>query len=432
MTEELYAIAPAGMMGRVVWDRSRDRLTFFYDQNWRQARDSYPLSLSMPLTASEHSHNVIESFLWGLLPDNDGVLRRWGERFHVSPRHAFQLLQYVGEECAGGVQLVQPHRAAEWREGHDTGSAEWLSRDQVGERMHLLLRDHSNTRLGSDVGQFSLAGAQPKTGFIYDPERSRWGVPSGRIPTTHIFKPATGAYDGFAENEHFCMRIASALDMGVARSEIHNFDGVTTIVVERYDRVGAGLTAKRVHQEDMCQSLSRMPQSKYENQGGPSAVEIIDLIRQYSSKREEDENRFIDALIFNWLICGTDAHAKNYSFLIAPYGAIRLAPLYDLVSSLPYPQQINPRQAKLAMKIGSKYKSLQIGAPEWERFAEKVRVDVGDVRERISHIIEAAPAIARDIGEQARREISHDVIPRLVSALGERAEVCKAAMQGHR
>jgi serine/threonine-protein kinase HipA len=432
MTEELYAIAPGGTMGRVVWDRSRDRLTFLYDENWRQASDSYPLSLSTPLTASEHSHAVIEPFLWGLLPDNDGVLKRWGQRFHVSHRHAFQLLQHVGEECAGAVQLVEPHRVAEWREGYETGSVNWLSKDQVAERMRLLLEDHSVTRLGTDVGQFSLAGAQPKTGFTYDPERNQWGVPSGRIPTTHIFKPATGAYDGFAENEHFCMRIASALNMGVARSEIHNFGGVTTIVVERYDRAGAGLTARRVHQEDMCQSLSRMPQRKYENEGGPSAGEIIDLIRQYSSKREEDETRFIDALIFNWVICGTDAHAKNYSFLIAAYGAVRLAPLYDLVSSLPYPQQIDPRKAKLAMKVASKYKCLQIGAHEWERFAEKIRVDVEFLRERIFHIIEAAPVAAREIGEQLRREISHDVISRLEDTLHERAELCKIAMQSHR
>ena len=40
-------------------------------------------------------------------------------------------------------------------------------------------------------------------------------------------------------------------------------------------------------------------------------------------------------LIFNWLIAGTDAHAKNFSLLIAPGPQIRLAPLYDLASALP-------------------------------------------------------------------------------------------------
>ncbi len=46
--------------------------------------------------------------------------------------------------------------------------------------------------------------------------------------------------------------------------------------------------------------------------------------------------RFADALIWNWLIAGTDAHAKNYSLLLAG-DQVRLAPLYDIASALPYP-----------------------------------------------------------------------------------------------
>jgi len=42
-----------------------------------------------------------------------------------------------------------------------------------------------------------------------------------------------------------------------------------------------------------------------------------------------------DALVFNWLIAGTDAHAKkNYGFLFAG-DQIRLASLYDITSVLP-------------------------------------------------------------------------------------------------
>lgn len=39
--------------------------------------------------------------------------------------------------------------------------------------------------------------------------------------------------------------------------------------------------------------------------------------------------RFADALALNWLIGGTDAHAKNYSFLY-PRSIARLAPLHDV------------------------------------------------------------------------------------------------------
>lgn len=429
MMEELHALASGVMMGRVLWDRRRDRLSFVYEADWQSNATNYPLSLSMPLTAAEHGHNTVEAFLWGLLPDNDGILKRWGERFQVSPRHAFQLLRHVGEECAGAVQLVRPERALKWLEGSETGSVKWLKDQEIAQRLKLLLQDHSVSRIGSDAGQFSLAGAQPKTGFLYDPRGQRWGVPSGMIPTTHIFKPATGDFDGHAENEHFCIRLAHALDMPVASSAIHYFDGTTVIVVERYDRLRDAKKVIRIHQEDTCQALARMPQTKYQNQGGPSPREIIGLIRAHSSIREEDEKRFVDALIFNWLLSGTDAHAKNYSFLIAPRGQVRLAPLYDLSSALPYTRQITPRDATLAMKIGDKYKVLAIGAREWRKFATELRIDFDALRLRILQMVEALPEAARKVGSEIKIEgITHDVIERLIDALTERARRCGASI----
>lgn len=57
-----------------------------------------------------------------------------------------------------------------------------------------------------------------------------------------------------------------------------------------------------------------------------------------SADPEADVERFLKANMFNWLIGGgTDAHAKNYSFLIDAGDEIRLAPLSDLSSQLPYP-----------------------------------------------------------------------------------------------
>lgn len=429
MTDELYAVTAEGMMGRVIWDRRRDRLSFVYEAEWRSSAASYPLSLSMPLAAAEHPHKAVEPFLWGLLPDNDGILKRWGERFQVSPRHAFQLISHVGEECAGAVQLVRPERATKLLKGSERGSVEWMNDDEIAERVQLLLKDHSVSRTGADAGQFSLAGAQPKTGFFYDPADNRWGVPSGVIPTTHIFKPATGNFDGYAENEHFCINLARSLDMPVVSSAIRYFAGAAVIVVERYDRVRSGRTVSRIHQEDMCQALARMPQLKYQNQGGPSAREIITLIREHSTSREEDQARFVDALIFNWLISGTDAHAKNYSFLIAPQGEVRLSPLYDLTSALPYPKQIAPRKATLGMKIGNEYRLMRIGAHAWEKFAAELRIDFEILRARILQLATALPDTACKVGADIKTQGSaHDVIARLIDALAERALHCRAEM----
>ena len=70
-----------------------------YADAWRAAPGAYPLSLSMPLAAAEHPHAAIDPFLWGLLPDNELVVARWAQRFHVSPRNAFALIS-LGERTA--------------------------------------------------------------------------------------------------------------------------------------------------------------------------------------------------------------------------------------------------------------------------------------------------------------------------------------------
>ncbi|MGA7631477.1 MAG: HipA domain-containing protein [Terriglobales bacterium] len=126
---------------------------------------------------------------------------------------------------------------------------------------------NSAWRAATDTGQFSLAGAQPKTALLL--EGRRWGVPSGRTPTTHILKPPTGEWDGHAEIEHFCLLLARASGLVVPNSSVRRFRAEIAIVIERYDRIRSSDGWLRVHQEDMCQALGLHPAKKYENEGGP-------------------------------------------------------------------------------------------------------------------------------------------------------------------
>jgi serine/threonine-protein kinase HipA len=192
-----------------------------------------------------------------------------------------------------------------------------------------------------DAGQFSLAGAQPKTALLFDGQR--WGVPSGRIPTSHILKPALPHLNGHVENEHLCLDLARAFGFPAARSEARMFGDQQAIVVEGYDRVDMRVVAAdvavevrvfattvpvhRVHREDFCQALGLHPTRKYQSDGRPGAVTITTLLRsavsdgQRQSKKsrndrtiaaaDEDIATFCDALIFNWLIGNTDAHAAS-------------------------------------------------------------------------------------------------------------------------
>jgi serine/threonine-protein kinase HipA len=426
MTQELHALHQGCLLGIIQWDQRRNRYSFSYDEIWRRGgADVFPLSLSMPFAATSHQHSTIEAFLWGLLPDSDGVLKRWGERFQVSPKNAFKLLMHVGEECAGAVQLIPQDKVSEWLAAPLSGKIKWLNEAEIVDRVQLLLKDHSATRINTDQGHFSLAGAQPKTAFYHDPKKNRWGVPTGHIPTTHIFKPSTGDFDGYAENEHFCMTLARKLGLSTASSVVRHFGDVPVIVVERYDRLRAGGRVLRIHQEDMCQALSVMPHLKYQNQGGPSAPQIMQLIREHSTAREVDAHRFLDALILNWLIAGTDAHAKNYSVLIAPGGQVRLAPLYDIASSLPYPKQVYDIHATLAMRVGNQYKVLQIGTREWKKAAVELRIHEDRVFSRIREMAGLIPDAAAEIASELTTQgLKHEIIGRLTQALQQRSREC--------
>ena len=111
MTKELFVLMDNRRMGRVL-EGENGKLTFLYDEHWRTSDSSYPLSLSMPLALSEHPHEKIDAFLWGLLPDNEGTLSRLGRDHHVSPRNAFGLIAAIGEDCAGAVEFIRLDRLA--------------------------------------------------------------------------------------------------------------------------------------------------------------------------------------------------------------------------------------------------------------------------------------------------------------------------------
>jgi serine/threonine-protein kinase HipA len=425
MTEELVALLGGQDIGRVRRE-AKGQLTFAYDRAWRETDEAYPLSLSMPLAAAEHGMGVVEPFLWGLLPDNELVLDRWARKFQVSARNPFALIANVGEDCAGAAQFVRPERLDEVRSGA-ADKIEWLDEADIAGRLRALREDHAAWRLPRDTAQFSLAGAQPKTALLFD--NGRWVIPSGRLPTTHILKPPTGRFDGHAENEHVCLALARALGIPTATSRVARFGEEIAIVVERYDRLRLGDAFIRVHQEDMCQALAVAPAHKYQNEGGPSVTAIVDLLRTYSSERADDVDTFIDAIGFNWLIGGTDAHAKNYSVLLSTGPRVRLAPLYDLASILPYDEFDSPK-LKLSMKVGGEYRLRDVGARQWRKLAKEVRVDEGRLVNRLATMAEQIPDAITDIRTAMRRDgLDQPVIKRLEARLVERAIECGKALR---
>jgi serine/threonine-protein kinase HipA len=395
MSERLIALYEGRAIGEVRRD-SGGRLVFRYHEAWRNDPHGFPLSLSMPLGTPRHDPAVVEAFLWNLLPDSAAVQDRWAQRFGVPRQDVVALLAHVGADCAGAVQFVLPERpdSAGGRE-----PVTWLSEAEVAVRLRTLRRDSSAFRLPGDRSWLTLAGAQPKTAFFC--ANGRFGVPSGMTATTHIVKLPSRELDGHAENEHFCLVLASRLGLAAARSELRHFEGEVALVVERFDRQRReDGTIRRRHQEDLCQALGVMPTRKYQREGGPDAATIAGLIEKASVLPRKEIARFGDALAFNWLIGNVDAHAKNYALTIGGGGAAALAPLYDLVSALPY--ESDPSRIAMAMTPGGE--------------------------DRIRDLAMQIPDHANDVRRALEAEgLRHPVIGRLAALVTARAQRWRAS-----
>jgi serine/threonine-protein kinase HipA len=421
---ELLILIEGRLAGRVHADKN-GRLSLTYEDAWRASPQGYSLSVSMPLADITYPQKSVWPNLWNLLPENPNVLQRWAQQYHVSAGNPFKLLAHVGADVPGAAQFIPPERLTEIQsEQHPT--IEWISTDELRERLSQLRADVSAVRRPGDIGKISLPGAQAKTAFYWDPQTNRWGVPGGRTPTTHIIKPCIPGFDGLVENEHLCQDIAARLGMPAARSFVLMLDQ-PYIVVERYDRLPASpgtQLPRRIHQEDVCQALGLMPTSKYQEDGGPGISQITTLIRRVSADPKADVERFLKANIFNWLIGGTDAHAKNYSFLIDAGDEIRLAPLYDLSSQLPYPDLIGQR---VAMKIGDHYDIARVTPTDWQNLARSCALNEEQVISMLTEMARVLPDVVAAAHAQARTDglserVLVPLVDRLIAHAGERLQ----------
>ncbi len=410
---------PIGELERLAGGTLRLR----FDDAYRSDPEATLLSVSMPPSTESHFDAVVRPWLWGLLPDNEDVLRRWGRDFGVSVASPYPLLStQVGHDCAGAVQFCRPDDL----DGllSRPGSVSWLDEAQIATRLRMLRADSTNWLGPGITGQFSLAGSQAKTALHH--VDGRWGVPSGALPTTHILKPAVRGFADQHVNEHICMAAAKALGLEAGVTRIEAFEDETAIVVERFDRLTRDGALVRVHQEDVCQAMAVSPERKYQSDGGPTPAAIAELLRTAipSPDAETDVRRFADALAFNWLIAGTDAHAKNYSLLLSGT-QVRLAPLYDIASYLPYDDSYG-RKVKLAMKIGADYRLLRTDRRSaWERTAGQLGLDASRLIERASSLAERAPGTFATAAEEAvEAGIDAGFSERLTELVAERCRRC--------
>jgi serine/threonine-protein kinase HipA len=310
---------------------------FVYATEWLASRSARPLSLSMPLMeGAAYKGRVVEGYFENLLPDSGEIRRRIRQHVGAHSDTAFDLLEKIGRDCVGALQLTVDREPAP---NVRALNASPISDDEIGQ---LLLKTSGSPTFGApeldDDFRLSIAGAQEKTALLF--QDGRWFRPQGATPSTHILKLPLGLLPGgidlrtSMENEWLCAQILAAYGVPTAPCRVAQFAGQKALVVERFDRrlSSDGSWIIRLPQEDFCQALGVAPTQKYQAEDGPGIEQIMDTLLG-SEAANEDRKDFFRTQILFWMLCAIDGHAKNFSIFLNAGGSYRLTPRYDVLSA---------------------------------------------------------------------------------------------------
>ena len=390
-------------------------LQFTYDPAWLAKPGAFPLSRSLPLQSEAFPAKKARPFFAGLLPEEE-PRKIVAKILGISEANDFAMLERIGGECAGAVQLLPV--------GTDVAAqASIPPRELSTSELEQIVAELPRRPLlaGRDGLRLSLAGAQDKLPVLIR-DQSMY-LPLDNTPSSHILKPESTRFPGLAANEWFGLTLARAIGLETPAAEFRLIGQTPCLLVARYDRrADAGGRIQRIHQEDFCQALGFPPERKYQAENGPTLRHCLDLLRTWSTVPARDIPAFIDGLIFNILLGNADAHAKNYSFVYID-GERHLAPFYDLVSTLAWPELTK----KPAMKVGHADSINVFAAAEWKILAretglawpllrERLLLSARAIQEHLDSVLAQAPmpaaATVRPLGETI-----HDRASRMHSAI---------------
>jgi serine/threonine-protein kinase HipA len=356
-------------------------MRFAYAPDWLADPSRPAISISLPKRPEPFKQREARPFFAGLLPE-EAQRAAIASALGISRRNDFAFLEALGGDVAGALSL--------WPEGIEppTPASERVARPLSDDEL-LGVLDTLPTRpllAGREGFRLSLAGAQSKLPVVLVDDRV--ALPAPGQATTHILKPSIAGLPHTTENEALVMALAAAAELPVAPVDARVVSSRPYLLVARYDRrFDEHGQAHRLHQEDFCQALGIPPEHKYAAEGGPTFKTSFELIRRATARPALAVLTLLDAAIFNVIVGNADAHGKNFS-LLYDAGAINLAPLYDLLSTVAYPR-LSP---DFAMKIAKRSTLEEIGATAWTDFAAEIGLGAPFVRRRVKELADTTRA----------------------------------------
>jgi serine/threonine-protein kinase HipA len=301
------------------------------------------------------------------------------------------------------------------------------------EEIEKLLNNLAKAPLGLDRDEefrISVAGAQEKTSLFR--HNGKWLKPHDTTPTTHILKTQIGSLpegvdlSNSVENEYYCLKLMAAFGLPVNEAEITVFGSTKALVIKRFDRTWTNdKQLLRLPQEDLCQALSFPPTRKYQSDGGPGMVEILNLLKA-SDTPFEDSKIFLKTQILFWLMGATDGHAKNFSIFLGERGAFHLTPIDDVLTTQPSVdnRELERKRMKLAMFVGNSrhYKIDEIMGRHFIQTAERAGLPGSIAKEALAEIANAAPQAMGKVEKQLPAEFPQEIHDSVKQGLEDRLQ----------
>lgn len=185
----------------------------------------------------------------------------------------------------------------------------------------------------------SISGAQPKLSLVLNSLGLLDVVDNGG---TYILKPSPEQFPNLAENEHAIMSCMKALGFDVPEFGLIPFAPSAetgkqelAFIIARYDRDGES----RIHQEQIDGAMGIA--DKYGKDGKYQTVSyervggfITDKVDSSIAVKRDYFKRVVCA----YLLGNNDFHLRNIGVLHHRDRTLSIAPVYDYVSVVPYPQ----------------------------------------------------------------------------------------------
>lgn len=381
MSEALLVLLGGRFAGVLERSGPGEDPSFTYDVEYADG-NNVPLSARIPLQRTRFAPAKVVPYLAGLLPEDEATRQRWARAAGAdSPDDWFALLRHMGLDCPGAVQFCRPDDLAALE-----GAGEYVecSEADIADRLRRLADDSASWAMPEE--HWSLAGQQEK--FTLAHIGGRWFTSTGSAASTHIIKPGIRALKHQAFIEYATQTAASLSGVAATETKFVAFEDQWAVVSTRYDRRYANGEVYRVHQEDFCQAVGRMPNRKYESNGGPTLADMAGIIERHVHDQPAGRSALGDFAAINVIAGAPDGHSKNISLLHGPE-ALRVAPLYDLATGLTYDRSEVERTA--AVSIGGDRHYSRIRRKQWEKGARLLKLDSERYVERVASLASAFP-----------------------------------------